>query len=58
MPHTNTVSVDAKKAGYRNSDVAAEDIDVRGMKGNVNTDGEVNVGDIVTVTNIMAGKDN
>ena len=58
MPHTNTVSVYAKKAGYMNSDVATEDIDVRGMKGDVNTDGEVNVGDIVTVTNIMAGKDN
>ena len=55
MPHTNTVSVYAKKAGYMNSDVATEDIDVRGMKGNVNTDGEVNVGDIVSVCNVMAG---
>ena len=57
IPHTIKVSVYAKKAGHLDSDVVTEDVDVRGLKGDVNTDGEVNVGDIVTVTNIMAGKD-
>ena len=57
MPHTNIVSVYAKKAGYQNSDVATENIDVRGLKGDVNADGEVNVADLVTTTNIIMGKD-
>ena len=52
------VTVYASKAGYQNSDVAYMDLPRSvSLKGDVNTDGEVNVGDIVTVTNIMAGKD-
>ena len=35
------------------SQLELETIDVRGMKGDVNADGEVNVGDIVTTTNIL-----
>ena len=57
MPHTYIVSVYAKKEGYQNSDVATENIDVRGLKGDVNADGEVNVADLVTTTNIIMGKD-
>lgn len=58
LTQTYTVSVYATKAGYEKSDVATMDIKIAGgLKGDVNADGEVNVGDIVTVTNIMAGKD-
>ncbi len=58
LTQTYTVSVYATKDGYEKSDVATMDIKIAGgMKGDVNADGEVNVGDIVTVTNIMAGKD-
>ena len=52
------VSVYVTKEGYENSDVAEADVELYvGLKGDVNADGEVNVGDIVTTTNIMAGKD-
>jgi hypothetical protein len=57
MPHTNTVSVYAKKSGYLNSDVATENIDVRGLKGDVTGDGEVTITDAVEVVNIIMGKD-
>ena len=53
------VSVYATKEGYEDSDIATAKVEIAwGKKGDVNQDGEVNVGDIVTVTNIMAGKDN
>ena len=52
------VTVYATKDGYLDSDVAEADVELYvGLKGDVNADGEVNVGDIVTTTNIMAGKD-
>ena len=52
------VTVYASRAGYQNSDVAYMDLPRSvSLKGDVNSDGEVNVGDIVTTTNIMAGKD-
>lgn len=52
------VTVYASKEGYQNSDAAYMDLPRSvSLKGDVNTDGEVNVGDIVTTTNIMAGKD-
>ena len=57
MPHSNTVSVYAKKSGYLNSDVATENIDVRGLKGDVTGDGEVTITDAVEVVNIIMGKD-
>ena len=56
MPHTNTVSVYAKKSGYLNSDVATENIDVRGLKGDVTSDGQVTITDAVEVVNIIMGK--
>lgn len=52
-----TMTVYASKEGYEDSDVATYEFDIRGLKGDVNADGEVNVGDIVTVTNIMMGKE-
>ncbi len=47
------VSVYATKAGYEDSDIATTDIDVRGLKGDINGDDEVNVTDIVTLVNII-----
>ncbi len=51
------VSVYATKAGFDNSDVATEEIEVLGMKGDINSDGEVNVTDIVTLVNIIMSGD-
>lgn len=56
MPHSNTVSVYAKKSGYLNSDVATENIDVRGIQGDTNRDGVVTVADAVGVVNIILEK--
>ena len=52
-----TVSVYATKAGYKDSEVTTKEISVEGgsgMKGDVNGDGEVGIGDIISITNIMA----
>ena len=52
-----TVSVYATKAGYENSEVATKEISIEGgsgMKGDVNGDGEVGIGDIISITNIMS----
>ena len=56
MPHTYTVSVYAKKEGYQNSDVATENIDIRGIQGDTNRDGVVTVADAVGVVNIILEK--
>ena len=51
------VSVYATKAGYEDSEVATKEISIEGgsgLKGDVNGDGEVGIGDIITITNIMA----
>ena len=52
-----TVSVYATKDGYEDSEVTTKEISVEGgsgMKGDVNGDGEVGIGDIISITNIMA----
>ena len=51
-----TVSVYATKAGYEDSEVATKEISVEGggLKGDVNGDGEVGIGDIISITNIMS----
>ena len=55
---TCQVSVYATKDGYEDSDVATADVEISwGKKGDVNADGEVNVADLVTTTNIIMGKD-
>ena len=51
------VSVYATKAGYEDSEVATAEISIEGgsgLKGDVNGDGEVGIGDIISITNIMA----
>ena len=51
------VSVYATKTGYENSEVATAEISIEGssgLKGDVNGDGEVGIGDIVSITNIMS----
>ena len=50
------VSVYATKAGYEDSEIATKEISIEGggLKGDVNGDGEVGIGDIITITNIMA----
>ena len=50
------VSVYATKTGYEDSEVATAEISIEGsgLKGDVNGDGEVGIGDIITITNIMA----
>ena len=52
------VNVYASKVGYQDSEVATANVDVAGIKGDTNRDGEVNVADLVTTTNIIMGKDN
>lgn len=47
------ISVYAIKAGFNTSDVATKEVEVLGMKGDINGDGEVNVTDIVTLVNII-----
>ena len=59
IPTTYKVTVYATKAGYENSDEATLEINVSGgasgLRGDVNEDGEVNVGDMVVISNIMSG---
>jgi hypothetical protein len=56
---TYKVTVYATKDGYENSDVATKEIDLgaSGLRGDVNEDGEVNVGDMVVISNIMSGNE-
>ena len=51
------VSVYATKAGYEDSEVVTAEISIEGgsgLKGDVNGDGEVGIGDIISITNIMS----
>lgn len=60
LTKTYTITVYAKKEGYDNSDVAKKEInvgDADGLRGDVNKDGEVNVGDLVVISNIMSGNE-
>ncbi len=52
---TYKVSVYATKAGYDNSDTATLDINIRGKKGDINGDGEINVADHVKLSEIIMG---
>ena len=56
------ITVYATKEGLEKSDVAEKEINLSGMsmggiRGDVNEDGEVNVGDIVVISNIMSGNE-
>ena len=54
LPLTYTVKVYATKQDYADSDVATANIDVRGLKGDLNEDGTVNSLDIQEVINIAS----
>ena len=57
MPTTYKVTVYATKDGYENSDVATKEIDVCGIRGDVNNDGTVNMPDAMFIVNkILNGK--
>lgn len=47
------VNVYAKKDGYDDSEIATEEINVQGLKGDVNGDGVVSITDAVSVVNII-----
>jgi hypothetical protein len=47
------ISVYAKKDGYDDSDIVTKEISIRGLKGDVNEDGEVNIADINSTINII-----
>ena len=51
-----TVQVYASKDGYLDSDPATQDIDIRGIKGDVDGDGVVDVNDVQTTINIILKK--
>ena len=53
VPTTYYVSVYAKKEGYLNSEITSQEIDVRGIQGDVNQDGKVSITDAVSVVNII-----
>lgn len=53
LPTSYTIEVYAKKEGLLDSDVATADIDIRGLKGDVNQDGVVSITDAVSVVNII-----
>ena len=50
------VSVYATKEGYTDSDTATQDIDIRGIKGDVNDDGDVTAQDASLILQKVAGK--
>ena len=51
-----TIRVYAKKNGYLDSEPVTQEIDVRGLKGDVNDDGEVDIADAVKIVNLVVGK--
>ena len=58
LPTTYTVTVYAKKEGYMDSDVASQEIDIRGMKGDADGNGVVDIADAVHIVNFIVGKTN
>ena len=56
VPSTYVVKVYASKDGYYDSDVAKKEIDIRGLKGDVDGDGVVDVNDVQTTINIILKK--
>lgn len=50
------VSVYASKSGYEDSDIVESEIDIRGIKGDLNGDGIVNVADHVKLSDIIMNK--
>lgn len=57
VPTVYTVTVYAKKKGYLNSEPATEDIDIRGLKGDADGDGELTIADVTTIIGKLLGND-
>ena len=55
---TYVVNVYASKDGYTDSDVATANVDVAGIKGDVDGDGIVDIADAVHIVNYIVGKVN
>lgn len=53
LPSIYRITFYATKEGYLNSETVSQDIDVRGIKGDVNEDKEVNIADINTIIDII-----
>ncbi len=58
LPTVYTVTVYAKKEGYLNSEVVSKDIDILGLAGDANGDGEITIADITILINTILGNDN
>lgn len=58
LPTVYTVTVYAKKEGYLNSEVVSKDIDILGLAGDANGDGEISIADITTLINTILGNGN
>ena len=56
LSSTYTIQVYASKDGYKDSDVATKDINVAGLKGDVNSDGEITAQDASLILQYVAGK--
>lgn len=50
------ISVYATKDGYDDSDIVTKEISIRGLKGDVNEDGEISIADINTTIGIILGE--
>ena len=55
LPTVYTVTVYAKKEGYLNSDVVSKDIDILGLAGDANGDGEITIADAVKIVDVILG---
>ena len=53
-----TISVYAKKDGYADSDTVTTEIDIQGIKGDANGDGNVTVTDIGIIVDMILGNNN
>lgn len=51
------ISVYATKDGYDDSDIVIKDISIRGLKGDVDEDGDINIADVTTLIDILLGKE-
>ena len=58
LPTVYTVTVYAKKDGYLNSEVVSKDINIRGLKGDANDDGDITIADAVEIVNTILGNNN
>ena len=58
LPTTYTLSVYAKKEGFKNSETVTKTFDVRGMKGDVDGDGNVDATDITKLIDILLKRAN